>query len=74
MELPYKVAEEFEVVKGIASTGVAWGIDGCLYVTDWLDGYDKKPIGRVWKLDVSEYPNPQRGETKRLMGGGLFQL
>ena len=63
----YKVAEEFEVVKGIASTGVAWGIDGCLYVTDWLDGYDKKPIGRVWKLDVSEYPNPQRGETQRLM-------
>ena len=44
---------EKDVVSGILPTGIKFGPDGALYVADWLNGWDTKNRGRVWKLDVS---------------------
>jgi quinoprotein glucose dehydrogenase len=41
-----------------------------LYVADWINGWDTKNYGRVWKLDVTDDKNDLkavRTETKRLM-------
>jgi quinoprotein glucose dehydrogenase len=61
---------EKDVVSGILPTGIRFGPDGALYAADWINGWDTKNYGRVWKLDVSKDKNDYealRIETKRLI-------
>ncbi len=61
---------DIDVVNGILPTGVRFGPDGALYTADWINGWDTKNYGRVWKIDVTEDKNDlakERAETKRLM-------
>ena len=66
----FDLAEDLDMVSGILPTGIDFGPDGALYAADWINGWDTKNYGRVWKIDVSEDKNDlkeQRLETKRLM-------
>ena len=66
----FALAEEKDVVSGILPTGIKFGPDGALYVADWINGWDTKNHGRVWKLDVTEEKNDLKAariETKQLM-------
>jgi quinoprotein glucose dehydrogenase len=61
---------EQKVLGGILPTGIRFGPDGALYVADWLNGWDTKNAGRVWRLDVTEGKNDMKAlrlETQRLM-------
>ncbi|TLV00801.1 DUF7133 domain-containing protein [Dyadobacter luticola] len=61
---------EKNILTGILPTGIRFGPDGALYVADWLNGWDTKNAGRVWKLDVSDDKNDLKAirlETKRLI-------
>lgn len=61
---------DIDVVSGILPTGVRFGPDGALYTADWINGWDTKNYGRVWKIDVAEDKNDlaeERKETERLM-------
>ncbi|MCF0074520.1 HEAT repeat domain-containing protein [Dyadobacter sp. CY261] len=61
---------EKNILTGILPTGIRFGPDGALYVADWINGWDTKNYGRVWKLDVTDDKNDLkvvRTETKRLM-------
>ncbi|CAH0996123.1 hypothetical protein EMA8858_02253 [Emticicia aquatica] len=61
---------EKDVVSGILPTGIRFGPDGALYAADWINGWDTKNYGRVWKLDVTKDKNDYealRKETKRLI-------
>lgn len=61
---------EKDVVSGILPTGIKFGPDGALYAADWINGWDTKNYGRVWKLDVTKDKNDLealRIETKRLI-------
>jgi quinoprotein glucose dehydrogenase len=61
---------EKNILNGLLPTGIRFGPDGALYIADWINGWDTKDYGRVWKLDVTEETNDlkiQRAETKRLM-------
>jgi quinoprotein glucose dehydrogenase len=61
---------EKDVVSGILPTGIRFGADGALYAADWINGWDTKNYGRVWKLDVTADKNDlmsARLETERLM-------
>ena len=61
---------EKNILSGLLPTGIRFGPDGALYVADWINGWDAKNYGRVWKLDVTEDKadmNELRAETKRLM-------
>ena len=49
----YQLESTKKLISGIVPTGVAFSPDGALYVNDWKDGYDKKPTGRIWKLNTS---------------------
>lgn len=59
----FKVEAQTDIITGIVSTGLAWGADGALYINDWLDGYAKKPAGRIWKL-AAKTANPDRESTQ----------
>lgn len=70
----YKVEETVDVLGGIVPTGVTFGPDGALYVNDWKDSYDKKPEGRIWKLDMTENDQQAlRVETQQLLQEGMVE-
>jgi quinoprotein glucose dehydrogenase len=61
---------EKNILTGILPTGIRFGPDGALYVADWLNGWDTKNSGRVWRLDVTDEKNDLkaiRQETKKLI-------
>ncbi|CAG4990621.1 hypothetical protein DYBT9275_00573 [Dyadobacter sp. CECT 9275] len=66
----FELDGEQNILNGILPTGIRFGPDGALYIADWINGWDTKNYGRVWKLDVTEDKNDLkalRAETKRLM-------
>jgi quinoprotein glucose dehydrogenase len=66
----FELDGEKNILNGILPTGIRFGPDGALYVADWINGWDTKDYGRVWRLDVTEDKNDLkalRAETKRLI-------
>ncbi len=66
----FELDGEQNVLNGILPTGIRFGPDGALYVADWINGWDAKDYGRVWKVDVTKETNDLeaiRLETKRLI-------
>ncbi|MEH6679760.1 MAG: HEAT repeat domain-containing protein [Sediminicola sp.] len=66
----FVLGEEKDILSGVLPTGIRFAPDGALYLADWINGWDTKNYGRVWKLDVTEEKNDmeeQRRETERLM-------
>ncbi|QRR03419.1 DUF7133 domain-containing protein [Dyadobacter sandarakinus] len=66
----FVVDGEENILTGILPTGIRFGPDGALYVADWINGWDTKNYGRVWRLDVTDAKNDLkdvRAITKRLM-------
>lgn len=64
----FELGEHQEVLSGIAATGLDFGPDGALYVGDWIEGWEPKNDGRIWKLDVSDGINEEeRQQTKALL-------
>lgn len=66
----FELDGETDLVSGILPTGIQFGADGALYIADWVNGWDTKNYGRIWKLDVTPDKNDlaaQRAETERLM-------
>lgn len=54
------------ILSGVLATGLDFGPDGALYLGDWIDGWDTKDYGRIWKLDVAN-PNAKRKQTEILI-------
>ena len=67
----FEFEDEIDVASGFLPTGIRFGPDGALYAADWVNGWDTKNYGRVWKIDVADNKNDFREireETKRLIG------
>lgn len=64
----FEVEEIVDILSGIVPTGITFAADGALYMNDWKDSYEKKPEGRIWKLDVIEdQRNIERKQVQALM-------
>ncbi|MDT7829990.1 HEAT repeat domain-containing protein [Pricia sp. S334] len=66
----FELGSDEKILTGVLPTGIEFGPDGALYVADWINGWNTKNYGRVWRLDVTEDENDlaqQREETQRLM-------
>ena len=71
----FELAHTQEVVRGLLPTGVDFGPDGALYFSDWIDGWNPKGQGRIWKLDVAgASANPLRTEVKSLLDSDFANL
>jgi putative membrane-bound dehydrogenase-like protein len=68
----FSVEDIKDIVGGIVPTGITFAADGALYINDWKDSYDLKPMGRIWKLDLTgPNRNKDRAETKELLQAGM---
>ena len=47
----FKMSHTEKVMGGVLATGLDFGPDGSLYFADWIQGWNTKNYGRVWKLD-----------------------
>jgi quinoprotein glucose dehydrogenase len=63
----FELGEFKKVLGGVLATGIDFGPDGAMYVADWIDGWDTKDHGRIWKLDAKDADGNQRKETEELI-------
>ncbi|HTK68867.1 MAG TPA: heme-binding protein, partial [Candidatus Eisenbacteria bacterium] len=60
----FRLADDKTVMKGLQITGLKFGPDGALYAADWIEGWDPKEKGRIWKIDLAGNANSAaRAET-----------
>ncbi|MGC1240309.1 MAG: HEAT repeat domain-containing protein, partial [Chryseosolibacter sp.] len=68
----FELGEHERLMSGVLATGVDFGPDGAMYIADWIDGWDTKNRGRIWKLDVADgAASPERKETQNLLKANL---
>jgi len=68
----FRLAEDKLVLEELLVTGLKFGPDGALYLADWVEGWNPKDRGRVWKLDVVDRSaSPARIETRTLIAASF---
>ncbi len=61
----FELGEHKSIMSGVLATGVDWGPDGAMYIADWIDGWETKDQGRIWRLDVPGGADwPERRDTE----------
>jgi len=66
----FELNTDTSILNGVLPTGIEFGPDGALYLADWINGWNTKNYGRIWKLDVTDAENDleaKRKETEKLM-------
>lgn len=64
----FQLDKSKKILGGVLATGLDFGPDGAMYVADWINGWDTKDYGRVWKLDDKAGANwAERTLTKKLL-------
>lgn len=68
----FELGENKMILGGILATGLDFGPDGSMYVADWIEGWDTKNFGRIWKLDDKNGAAlTQRQQTKSLLAAAF---
>lgn len=69
----FKMANLRTVHSGLMGIGMAWGIEGALYLADWDGGYPLDAKGAIWSVDVeaSDRDLAERQETLNLLAAGF---
>lgn len=71
----FEFAGEELVMQGILATGLDFGPDGALYFSDWFEGWEPTPRGRIWKMDVAQAEkDPLRSEVADLLASDFKAL
>lgn len=70
----FELDTDQNMFRGVLATGLDFGPDGALYMSDWIEGWGLKQKGRVWKLDTPDTAgNAIRTETQALLAEDLRQ-
>ena len=62
----FELGEQKKILGNVLATGIDFGPDGSMYIADWINGWDAKDYGRIWKLDDKEgaaWADRQRTKT-----------
>lgn len=64
----FTLASDKQVFRGVQGTGLDFGPDGALYMSDWIEGWGRNGKGRIWKLDKpAETGSQQRQDTQAIL-------
>jgi len=66
----FELVDSDQLIWGVLATDVDFGPDGAVYLTDWINGWNKPNKGRIWKL-TGEETDPNVAEVKRLIAEGM---
>lgn len=70
----FKLDKSTKILGNVLATGLDFGPDGAMYVADWINGWDTKDYGRIWKLDDKDGANwAERTLTKKLLAQNFSQ-
>ena len=65
----YRLADHSDPIWRVLATDLAFGPDGALYISDWVDGWDGLGKGRMYRLADPEHRDSfVVAEVKRLLG------
>lgn len=68
----FELGNDQNIFRGVLATGLDFGPDGAMYMSDWIEGWELKQKGRVWKLDTPDTAgNKIRKETQALLAEDL---
>lgn len=71
----YELGEVERLIWNVLVTDIDFGPDGSLYLTDWVQGWNKTGKGRVYRIfDAAESDSALVRETRRLLATGLRGL
>lgn len=71
----FELAAREKFLWNLLPTHAAFGPDGALYVTDWVEGWGQPEKGRLYRVsDPAQAGNAQLAEAKRLLNGGFDSL
>jgi quinoprotein glucose dehydrogenase len=68
----FEMFDQHEFIWSVLATDVDFGMDCAVYLTDWVDGWEKPHKGRIYKVsdpDLAKTPDVQ--EAKKLMAEGM---
>lgn len=68
----FELLDPTEFVKGVLVTDCDFGVNGGLYLTDWVQGWEKTAKGRIYRIfEPTALKDPNVGRTKRLLAEGM---
>ena len=66
----FELVDAEQPVWSVLATDVDFGPDGAMYITDWVNGWNKTGKGRIWKV-TSQETDPKATEVKKLLAEGM---
>jgi quinoprotein glucose dehydrogenase len=66
----FELVDAEQPVWSVLATDVDFGPDGSMYITDWVNGWNKTGKGRIWKVSSVE-TDPLVAEVKVLLNDGM---
>jgi quinoprotein glucose dehydrogenase len=68
----YEFTERSDFIWEVLATDCDFGYDGCFYLTDWVNGWEKTGKGRIYRVfDPETRHSPLVLETKKLIAEGF---
>lgn len=68
----FELVDRDHLISDLLATDVEFGPDGGVYVSDWVQGWDKTGKGRIYRVfDPAQQGSPLLRETKKLIGEDL---
>src|SRR3954470_25034612 len=68
----FEMVDRSEFIWDVLVTDGDFGYDGCFYLTDWVNGWNKTGKGRIYRVyDPEAIKSPAVAETKKIMAEGF---
>jgi quinoprotein glucose dehydrogenase len=68
----FELVDETQFVWGLEATDVAFGVDGALYISDWVEGWNKTGKGRIYRISEENVSDgAQKESTRELLAKGV---
>jgi quinoprotein glucose dehydrogenase len=66
----FELVDAEQPIWSVLATDVDFGPDGAMYISDWVNGWNKPGKGRIWKVTSAE-TDPNVAEVKSLLNNGM---